>query len=147
MITSAIQACGNAGHWERALALLDGDDGDPGVSSSVQAAVDGENNGNDKMSPPARPWSLGACGAAMEALSAASRWTECLSLLERMRDAGVQPDAGLYGSVLHALQQAGEWGSVYELLYTMRAEGVTTADTMLPYHKNLWKRARKELGF
>jgi pentatricopeptide repeat protein len=120
MRRSAMQACGRAGEWQRALELLD-----------------------------SAPTKRGAAlyGAAMGALSASDgQWRACMSLLSRMRDEGVDGDAGVYGAALHACQKAGEWQQVYDLLYEMRALGVTTAETMQPFHKTLWKRAKRELA-
>ena len=62
-----------------------------------------------------------------------------------MRAAGVEGDLGIYGAALHACQREGAWKDVYDLLYLMRAEELTTAETMRPFHKSLWKRAKKEL--
>ena len=42
---------------------------------------------------------------------------------------------------------AGEWDQVHSLLFEMRAEGIISVETMRPYHRSLWKQAKRELGF
>lgn len=146
---STIQACGRAGEWQAALALLDEALGRAETGGGDEAASEGEipppvgSAGGGK--PPCAP-SIGLFSSAMAALSVSGEWKQCLTLLDRMAEDGVQGDIPLYGHVLHSLQSAGNWEGVYELLYTMRAEGVTTAETQLPYHVTLWKRAKRELG-
>ena len=120
---SAMQACGKAKEYKRALELLDEAEGTlPSMSFKVY-------------------------GAAMDAVSKnGGSWKECLELLERMEGAGVKGDAGVYNGALHALQRAGEWQQVHDLLFLMRGEGVTTVETLSGYHKNLWKRAKVEMA-
>lgn len=155
----AARACGRTGAWEEAVALLRRSEDDLGVKpsermygSAMQAcgkagewstALQVLNDAEDALTKP----SAKLYGAAMHALAMADgQSARCLQLLDRMRSAGVEADLGVYGGALHACQREGEWQEVYDLLYIMRGEEVTTPETMLPFHKSLWKRAKKELA-
>ena len=151
----AMRACGRAGAWEAALDLLarvETDFGEPPGERlhcwAIQAcAKAGQTQEAIRLFDEAE-LGLGLSspklyGAAMNAVR--TDYKQCLELLERMRTAGVDGDVGIYGSALHACQMAREWQHVYDLLYRMREEKVISLDSLSPFHRTLFKRARKEI--
>ena len=171
----AARACGRAGAWEAALALARRSSADfgiaptdrmwcaalqaHGVAGKYGAAIDLLDEIASAEGRGGQPPTVQMCGAAMSAIAYApagggqggggggggAAWAQCLDLLERMEEMGAVLDVGVYDSALHACQRAGKWEQVRALLYEMRRKGVTTAETLKPFHLTLWKRAQKEM--
>ena len=131
MLCSAMQACTRAGRVDDTLRLLER--AEANAAGPAAAVVPGAK----------------AYGAAVHAVAYSDRdgrSDECLALLGRMEAADVAADVGVYNAVVHACQAAEDWTRVHELLYQMRGSGLTSPDTFTPWHRSLWKHAKRELG-
>jgi len=127
---ATIAACGRAGEWEQGLTVLDRTLAHAG---KVGATLD-----------PSLAPSL--YGAALEGCCAGGAWHRGLDCLRGMEARGVAADVGCYNAVLSACHAAAQWEEVYNLLYEMRAAGLTGPESLRPFHKGMWKQARKQLG-
>jgi pentatricopeptide repeat protein len=60
----------------------------------------------------------------MDACARAGMWTKALSLLDKLRTAGLKPDAIAYATAINAAAKVNNWNLCFQLLNEQGAEGI-----------------------
>lgn len=124
MYCSVINAMGESGAWEEAVALLQSMRRSPS-SQLLAGAAGGNSDDKDKdTSVTAVPPSLlqtprpgpAAYAGACRACAKQGEWSAVLGLIENMREDGVSRDAAVYASAMRAFVEAGEWERAVEIV-------------------------------
>ena len=112
-INSLITACGRGGRPDMALKLLNDMSPKYGVTPneiSYRSAAIACNQAQHETLRRQERGQVPTLGGSTSTPTMALQWWECsLSLLRRMKEGGLQPDAQTYSSVISACEAAGQW--------------------------------------
>ncbi|CAN0085446.1 unnamed protein product [Ectocarpus sp. 4 AP-2014] len=136
MYCSVINAMGESGAWEAAVALIQSMRRRP---SAAAAAAGGSGDGTSdsgasgvaaaavvlpSLEPP--PPGRAAYGCACRAGARKGEWGAVLELMEDMREDGLERDSSVYASAMRAFVEAGDWERAVEIVTVeMERDGVS----------------------
>jgi pentatricopeptide repeat protein len=154
--TAAIEACANAGMWKKALELL-GEMEKEGIAPSevtYSVTITACGNGGEWhkalelveiMREKSMPINLYVYNAAITAVSKAAKqlsktgqcdgqlWKEAMSLLDHMRNDGIEPDGFSFSSAISCCGSEGRWEEALQLLDLMQNGGPKTRPNKIAY--------------